>query len=65
MEEKEKLIRQMLLSYLVTYTIYAVLSLVPVWLGWYDYEEAFRVFLTLAVVDVVVTRFGKKFNKKK
>lgn len=65
MEEKEKLIRQTLLSYLITYTIYAVLSSVPVWLGWYDYEEAFRVFLTLAVVDFLVTRFGKKFNKKK
>ena len=37
MEEKEKLIRQTLLSYLITYTIYAVLSSVPVWLGWYDY----------------------------
>ena len=65
MEEKEKLIGQTLLSYLVTYTIYAVLSSGPVWLGWYDCEEAFRVFLTLAVVDFVVTRFGKKFNKKK
>lgn len=65
MEEKEKLIRQTLLSYLITYTIYVVLSSVPVWLGWYDCEEAFRVFLTLAVVDFVVTRFGKKFNKKK
>lgn len=65
MEENYKSLKTRLLSYLVTYTIYAVLSSVPVWLGWYDYEEAFRVFLTLAVVDFVVTRFGKKFNKKK
>lgn len=65
MEEDKKSLKGTLLSYLITYTIYAVLSLVPVWLGWYDCEEAFRVFLTLAVVDFVVTRFGKKFNKRK
>ena len=64
-ENKESTTKTVMLSYLIAYLIYALIALLPVWFGLYDYEEAMTTFLIMAIIDFGGFRLGKAFKRNK
>lgn len=62
-ENKESTTKTVMLSYLIAYLIYALIALLPVWFGLYDYEEAMTTFLIMAIIDFGGFRLGKAFKE--
>lgn len=64
-ENKESTTKTVMLSYLIASLIYALIALLPVWFGLYDYEEAMTTFLIMAIIDFGGFRLGKAFKRNK